>query len=182
MVNPTDDGPHDTSHGRGHRTTHCRCPVPSAGAGLVCFRSWMELCKASSSSPRRRAGALRSSPSNTHGTTTGATSPPCTKPTSCESLRARARALDGPPLPSPASSPGPGVSVRCFCRHLHVKGLTGSVTGADLGAGIQVPEEAEKGAEDPGAPGAEASRFQESSGCGSAVAMCSGPRQPVLTK
>lgn len=52
---------------------------------FLSFRSWMALCRVSSSSPRRRASASRSLPLNTHGTTTGATSRPCTKPTSCES-------------------------------------------------------------------------------------------------
>lgn len=80
------------------------CHTLSARQDFLSFRSWMELCRVSSSSPRRRASVLRSLPLNTRGTTTGATSRPCTKPTSCESRWAV--------LPSAVWVPGRGRA--CF--------------------------------------------------------------------
>lgn len=66
-----------------------RCQRPSAAVPVrqdpLSLRSWMGLCRVSSSSPRRPAGASPSSPLRTPATITAATSPPCTRPTSCES-------------------------------------------------------------------------------------------------
>lgn len=65
-------------------------PCPFSEARLLSLRSLMGLCRASSSSRKEQASASLSSPLSTRGTTTAATSQPCTKPTSCESREAAA--------------------------------------------------------------------------------------------